>query len=210
VSDATELKVAEMLHADAKYIEIERKLHVGSDTIKNVKNLVAQGIIAFDAEGKAFVARPAEKNIEEIHAQVMEVVTKKATEQALLNAEEDYALGNEIRQYWTIKAQEMGMSLKELVKAALIFYDEYREQIDDMAKKIGAARWAFTQLRMDTARVAKMELFYKFMRYCLYLKSQGFTVPTRLIYDFYEDLTVLEKGGTTLKTEGKLEAMENV
>jgi len=204
LSDPTELKVAEMLHEDAKYIDIERKLHVGAETIKKVRNLIAQGIMAFDAEGKAFVARPAEEQIEEIHAKVMDVVTKKATQQALQNAEDDYALGNEVRQYWSIKAQEMGIPLKDLVKSALIFYDEYRDQVFDVVKKTEMARWALNQLRRDTARVAKMELFYKFMRYCLNLKSQGFTVPTRLVYEFYEDLTVLEKGGT-LKTEEEIE-----
>lgn len=209
MSSATDLRVAEMLQADEKYRDIQQKLHVGSDNIKKVKDQVAAGIIAFDAEGKAFIAKPAEKDIEEIHAQVMGVVTKKATADALMNAENDYALGNEVRQNWTLKAQEAGMVLREFVRNALIFFDEYQGQVEEMEKKQGIARWALGELRRNTARIAKMELFYKFVRYCLYLKSQGFSVPDQLTYDFYNDLTVLEQGGE-LKTEKTFEVMGHV
>ena len=206
---STELKIAEMIQEDAKYRDIQKKHHVGSDTIKRIKDQILKGIIAFDSEGKAFLARPAEAEIESIHAVVMGKITKKASENALKFAEDDYMLGNEVRQYWTLKAQEAGMSLRDFVKGALIFYDEYREEIDGMEKKLEVARWALGQLRGNMIRIAKMELFYKFMRYCIYVREKGLTVPPGLIYDFYHDLTVLEKGGE-LRTEKKLEVEDNV
>jgi len=207
LSGSTELRIAEMLNTNAKYTEIRDKLRVGSETIKSVKEMVASGIIAFDEDGKAYYAKPAQKSIEEIHAQVMEVVTKKATETALMNAEEDYALGNSLRQNWSVKAQDAGVSVHDYVRSALIFYDEYKDEIEEIEKNKAVARWALQKLQGEMVRVAKMELFYKFVRYSVYLREKGFTVPQRLIYDFYNDLTVLEKGGN-LKVEREMEGEE--
>jgi len=209
MSSSTDLRVAEMIHAGEKYNDIRKQLHVGSDAIKKVKDWMLEGIIAVDAEGKAHLAKPAQKEIEEIHAEVMEVVTKKASETALKNAEDDYALGNEVRQNWSIKAQELGMDLRDFVRGALIFYDEYRDAIEEMMRKQEIARWAIGELRRNTTRIAKMELFYKFVRYCIYVRSQGLSVPDSVLNDFYSDLTVLEAGGE-LKTEGKIEVIGNV
>ena len=65
--------------------------------------------------------RPTRRE-EEINAKV----TNKATELALRRAEEDYNLGNEVRQCWSLKAQDAGMELREYIHKALAFYDEYK------------------------------------------------------------------------------------
>jgi len=204
MSGPTELRIAEMLKEGASYVDIRKAQRVGADTIKSVKDMVTSGIIAFDDQGKAFIAKPAQKNIEDIHAQVMGVVTKKATEEALMNAEDDYALGNEIRQYWNLKAQEAGLGLREFVKAALIFYDEYKDELENMRKQAQITRWAINQLRGNMLRRARMELYYKFVRYCLFLKEKGMAVTPELVRDFYLDLAALETGGS-LRIEKRVE-----
>ena len=193
MSSATDLKIAEMLHDGKTYREIAKALHVSADTIKKVRDMAAQGIILVDAEGKALLAKPAEKNIEEIHSQVMDVVTRKATELALLNAEEDYALGNEIRQYWSLKASEGDMELRDYVRSALIFYDDYRDDVENMKEQVDVARIVMDAYKRDLVRARKLELYYKFVRYCLYLKTQGMNVTQEVVNTFWQDLTLLEK-----------------
>ena len=194
MSSATELKIAEMLNEGKTYREIAKKLHTSADTIKKIRDQAAKGIILIDDKGKAFLAKPAQKDIEEIHSQVMDVVTRKATELALLNAEEDYAMGNEIRQYWSVIAKEDGRELREYVKSALMFYDEFRDKIEELEEIRKVSQAVMDTLRHDTLRATKMELYYKFVRYCLHLKSQGMIIPSQVIVDFYRDLSLLEKG----------------
>ena len=204
MSNPTDLKIAEMLHQGKKYREIAKSLHVGSDTIKKVRDLVSAGIILIDENEKAFLAKPAKKEIEEIHAQVMEVVTKKATELALRNAEEDYALGNEIRQYWSLKAKEVDMEIRDYVRSALIFYADYRDEVENMKEQVEVARIIMDAYKRDVVRARKLELYYKFVRYCLYLKTQGIKITQEVVDTFWQDLTLLEKREElkTVPTEG--------
>jgi len=194
MSSSTELQVAEMLAQEKTYREIAKELHVGPETIKTVRDYMAQGIIQIGEDGKAVLAQPAKKEIETIHTEVMEVITKKATESALQNAEEDYALGNEIRQYWILRAQEKGMELRDYVRSALIFYDEYEPKLRDIEEKLEVADLVFQQLRADIVRQEKLRLYYEFVRYCLYLKSRGMRMTPEVTDSFWQDLTVLEKG----------------
>jgi len=193
MSESTELQVAEMLHEGKTYREIAKELHVGPETIKTVREYVAQGIIVIGEGGKAVLAQPAKKEIEQIHTEVMEVITKKATQTALQNAEEDYALGNEIRQYWILKAQEKGMELRDYVRAALIFYDDYEPQVKEMEERLEVADLVFQQLRADIVRQEKLRLYYEFVRYCLYLKSKGMRITPEVTDSLWQDLTLLEK-----------------
>jgi len=193
MSSSTELQVAEMLAADKTYREIAKELHVGPETIKTVRDYMAQGIIQVGEDGKAVLVKPAEKEIETIHTEVMEVITKKATELALQGAEEDYALGNEIRQYWNLKAEAKGMEIRDYVRAALIFYDDYEPQVKEMEEKLEVADLVFQQLRADIVRQEKLRLYYEFVRYCLYLKSRGMRITPEVTDSFWQDLTLLEK-----------------
>lgn len=195
MSSATDLKIAEMLAQEKTYREITKTLHVGAETIKKVKDQWLSGIIVVNEEGKAILAKPAAKTIEEIHSQVMDVVTKKATKVALENAENDYALGNEIRQYWILKAQETGMELRDYVRAALIFYDDYKDELETMQEKVAVAKTVMEMLKRDLVRTTRMELYYKFVRYCLFLRSRGMQITPEVVHDFYQDLATLEKGG---------------
>jgi len=193
MSSSTELQVAEMLAQEKTYREIAKELHVGPETIKTVRDYMAQGIIQIGEDGKAVLAQPAKKEIEEIHTEVMEVITKKATESALQNAEEDYALGNEIRQYWILRAQEKGMEMRDYVRSALIFYDEYEPKLKAVEEKLEVADLIFEQFRADIVRQEKLRLYYEFVRYCLYLKSKGMRITPDVTDAFWQDLTVLEK-----------------
>jgi len=202
MSSPTELQIAELLHGGKNYREIYKELHVGPETIKKVRDLVAQGIIVIGEDGKAVLAKPAAATIEEIHSEVMGVVTKAATEKAIKDAELDYALGNEIRQYWTLKADEKGMELRDYVRAALIFYDDYAEEIRGMEDKISVAKAIMATLKTDIVRQRKMELYYRFVRDCIKLRAQGFIIPGRILTEFYHDLSILEQGGAVEKIVG--------
>jgi len=191
-SSATDLRVAELLAQEKSSRDIEKALHVSSHRVVRVREWLAQGLITVDAEGKAHAAQGAQLEAEEIHEEVMGVVSKKAAESALANAEEDYAIGNEIRQYWTYKAQEKGMALREYVRAALIFHDEYGDKLEELEKQQALTKAIIFAFKRDHVRIAKMDLFYRFIRYCLYLRSQGVSIPQRVIDDFYGDLTAFE------------------
>jgi len=190
---ATDLRVAELLAQEKSSREIEKALHVSSHRVVRVREWMTQGLINVDAEGKAHAAQGARLEAEEIHEEVVDVVTKKAAELALANAEEDYAIGNEIRQYWTLKAQEAGQPIRDYVRNALIFYDEYGSRVEELKQLEAMNKAILFAFKVDHVRIAKMEYYYRFMRYCLYLRSQGFAVPHKLLEDFYMDLTLLEK-----------------
>jgi len=191
-SQDVDCMIAERLKAGDAQNKIKKDLHVGDERIRNVRDMVASGIIKFNEEDKAYLAEPAHREIEEIHAEVMKVISAKASETAVRNAEEDYALGNEIRQYWTLKAQDSGLALREYVRSALIFYDTYKAQVEEMEEQLALMEVLKGTLRSDLLRTHKMDLFYRFARYCMSLRAQGFQVPESLLNDFYHDLNILE------------------
>jgi len=78
------------------------------------------------------------------------------------------------------------------VRSALIFYDTYRAKVEEMEEQRGLMELFKDALKQDLLRAQKMDLFYKFARYCLYLRTQGFQLPESLLNDFYNDLTTLE------------------
>lgn len=191
-SEDLDCMIAERLKAGDAQNKIKKDIHVGDERIRTVRDMVASGIIKFNDEGKAYLAEPAHREIEAIHAEVMKVISEKASEAAVRNAEEDYALGNEIRQYWTLKAQDTGLSLREFVRSALVFYDTYREKVEEMQEQLAMMGVFKDTLRVDLLRTHKMDLFFRFTRYCISLRAQGFQIPTSLISDFYNDLNTLE------------------
>ena len=188
----TDLLIAERLNEGESFRKIQTELHVGNERIQRVRDMVSSKIIQFDEAGKAYLTQPARKEIEEIHAEVMKTITAKASEVALQNAEEDYALGNEIRQYWTLKAQEAGLPIREYVRSALIFYDTYRDRVEEMQEQLAMTEVIKDALRRDLIKTHKMDLFYRFTRYCISLKIQGFQLPESILNDFYHDLSNLE------------------
>ena len=199
MSSPTDLKIAEMLfppdeNKKKTYREIQKALHVSPDTIRKVREACTQGIIVIGDDGKAFLAKPAQKEIEEIHTEVMDVVTRKATELALRNAEEDYAIGNEIRQYWSLKAQERGLDLRQYVKTALNFHDDFKDEVENMKEQIDVARIVMDAYKRDIVKSTKLELYYKFVRYCLYLRQQGMRITQEVVDAFWRDLTLMETG----------------
>lgn len=212
-SEDLDCLIAERLKAGDAQNKIKKELHVGDERIRNVRDMVASGMIKFNEEDKAYLAQPAQKQIEEIHAEVMKVISVKASEMAVRNAEEDYALGNEIRQYWTLKAQEAGLSLREFVRSALIFYDTYREKVEAMEEQLALMEVLKDTVRTDLLRTHKMDLFYRFTRYCISLRVQGFQLPEAILNDFYHDLNTLEvtlkKGKTVAELMGGNREWEN-
>lgn len=193
-----DLKVAEMLKRGSTYGEIEdwakeQGTPISRATISSVKKLIDEGVVAFSDSGVAREAEP--KIVSEIHEKVVGVVTKKAAEEAVLYAEQDYELGRELRQFWFLKAQEKGLTLRDFVKSALIFYDDYRDVAAENEELKNISRSALEGLRVNTAARKKLELYYKFCRDMINLKAQGFSVPQQVIVDFYSDLEYLSKGG---------------
>lgn len=87
------------------------------------------------------------------------------------------------------------MGVREFVRAALIFYDEYRGKIKELEENKEISATILQTLQMDIVRTTKMELFYKLVRYCLFLKSRGLSVPSQVLTDFYQDLSMIEKSG---------------
>lgn len=198
--DDKELKIAQYLKQGLGYNEILEAMReegnpTSNDKISEVKKMIANGVIAFSAEGKAMEKEP--KLVADIHQEVMGVVTKKAAEEAVRFAEEDYGLGREIRQFWFLKAQEKGMSIRDFVKAALIFYDDYRDLSAENEELRKISQTALKALSVNTITRKKLELYYKFCADALKLRAQGLSVPEQVIVDFYSDLEYMSKGGTT-------------
>ena len=132
---------------------------------------------------------------DEIDARVAEAVKEKASELAFQRAEEDYALGCEIRQYWGVKARQAGMELRDYVNSALIFYEENKEEVERMREQIEVAHLVVDKLfKEDIVKQKKMELYYKFARYCMHMKSKGMRITPEVLDSFWHDLACLEKG----------------
>jgi len=195
-----DLKLAEMIRKGNTYKEIqtffkEQGTPVSNDTIMEVKKMIEGGVITFGENGVARETTP--KPVMDIHQQVIGVVTKEAAEEAVRFAEEDYRLGRELRQFWFLKAQELGMTLREFVKAALIFYDDYKDLAAENEDLRKIAKNALQELSVNTVRRKRLELYYKFCADALKLRAQGLEVPQKVVVDFYADLDYLSKGGTT-------------
>lgn len=193
-----DLKVAEMLKKGITYDEIEawakeQGTPVGRSSISSIKKLMEEGVIAFSESGVAREAEP--KIVSDIHDKIVGVVTKKAAEEAVLYAEKDYELGRELRQFWFLKAQEKGLALRDYVKSALIFYDDYRDMAAENEELRKVSKVALEALNVNTVARKKLDLYYKFCRDLITLKSQGLSVPQQVIVDFYDDLQYLSKGG---------------
>lgn len=186
------LDIADRLKEDKSYRDIAKELMVSPREISEAKNLIGSKVIEYDAEtGKAFFSKAAEAEIESIHREVTEVVTKKATEVALKNAEEDYLIGNEIRQYWSLKANDAGVGLREYVRGALVFFEEYKDKIEEIDELKVVNMSLAEGLKKNMVEIAKMDYYYKFARYCLYMKSQGLEVPSQVVERFWSDLNIL-------------------
>lgn len=193
-----DLKVAEMIKTGESYSDIQRKLKelgtpISNQKISDIKKMIEGGIIAFNPDGTAYEKEP--KVVEEVHQQVMGVVTKAAAEEAVLFAEEDYKLGRELRQFWFLKAQEKGMTLRDFIKAALIFYEDYKDLAMENEELRKVARSALQGLNTNTIARKKLELYYRFCRDMINLKARGLAIPEQVVVDFYSDLEYLSKGG---------------
>lgn len=195
-----EIKIAELLKQGYGYDDIlETMKGAGNPTsnekIAEVKKMIAEGTIIFSEQGNAMEKEP--KAVSDIHQQIMGVVTREAAEEAVRFAEEDYKLGREIRQFWFLKAQEKGMTIRELVKAALIFYDDYKDMAADNEELRKISKTALEALSVNTITRKKLELYYKFCSDMMKMKAQGLILPASVIVDFYSDLEYMSKGGTT-------------
>jgi len=195
-----DLTVAEMLKKGSTYEEIETAMReqrtpIARKTISEIKKMMDDGTITFSEEGRAKEAQP--RVVRDINEQVLGVVTKQAAEEAVRFAEEDYKLGRELRQFWFLKAQEKGMTLREFVKASLIFYDDYKDLAAENEELRRIARTALSELSVNTIARKKLDLYYKFCADMIKLRAQGLSVPPQVIVDFYADLEYLSKGGAT-------------
>jgi len=193
-----DLRVAELIKQEKSYTDIQAVMReqgtpISNQKISEIKKMIEAGIIGFREDGTAYEAEP--KFFKDIHEQVMGVITKEASKNAVFEAEGDYKLGYEIRQFWFLKAQEKGMTLRDFVKAALMFYDDYRDMAAENEELRKISRVALQQLNVDTIRKKKLELYYRFCRDTLNLRAKGFAVPEQVIVDFYADLDYLSKGG---------------
>ena len=196
--DPRDLKIAERVKAGDSYSDIQKALKeqgltITTNRIADVKKMIDGGIIAFREDGTAYEATP--KVVAEVHQQIIGVVTKEAAEEAVLHAEEDYKLGYELRQFWFLKAQEKGMTLRDFVKAALIFYEDYRDMAAENEELRKIARTALQGLNVNTIARKRLELYYRFCRDMINLRARGLDVPQQVIADFYSDLEYLSKGG---------------
>ncbi len=194
-----DLKVAEMLNSGATYEEIETNMRekgtpISRQTISGIKKMIDDSTIAFSDQGVAREKEP--KAVRDIHQEIIGVVTKQAAEEAVRFAEEDYKLGRELRQYWFLKAQEKNMSLREYVKAALIFFDDYKDVAAENEDLRKIARSSLEALSANTIRRKRLDLYYKFISDMIKLKAQGLIVPPQVVTDFYNDLEYLSKEGT--------------
>jgi len=198
--DQRDLRAAEMIKRGSTYKELqdyfkEQGTPISNDKIVELKKMISAGVITFSEQGVAREAEP--KLLMDVHQQVMNVVTKEAAEEAIRFAEEDYRLGRELRQFWFLKAQEKGMELREFVKAALIFYDDYKDLAAENEELRKVSRTALQTLSVNTLARKRLDLYYKFCADALKLRAQGLEVPQQVIVDFYSDLEYLSKGGTT-------------
>jgi len=194
-----DLKVAELIKASKSYTEIQTILkeqgqRISNDKISEIKKMIDAGVIAFNEDGKAYEAEP--RAVAEVHKEVIGVISKKAAEEAVLNAEEDYTLGRELRQYWFLKAQEKGMTLRDFVKAALITYEDYGDLSAENEQLRKISRTALEQLNTNTIQRKRLELYYRFCRNVMDLRARGLSVPQQVIVDFYSDLEYLSRGGS--------------
>jgi hypothetical protein len=197
--DQRDLKIAEMIKRGSTYKDIQDTMKesgtpVSNDKIVELKKMIAEGVITFSEEGVARETEP--KLVMDIHKEIMGVVTKEAAEEAVRYAEEDYKLGRELRQFWFLKAQEKGMALREFVKAALIFYDDYKDLANENEELRKISRDALQALSVNTVTRKRLDLYYKFCSDMIKLRAQGLEVPQQVIVDFYSDLEYLSKGGT--------------
>jgi len=193
-----DLKVAELIKAGKSYTEIQTILkeqgqRISNDKISDVKKMIEAGVIAFREDDTAFEKQP--RVVEEVHQQIMGVVTKKAAEEAVLFAEEDYKLGRELREFWFLKAQEKGMTLRDFVKAALITYEDYGDLAAENEELRKISRTVLEQLNVNTIQRKRLELYYRFCRDMINLRARGFAIPEQVVVDFYRDLEYLSKGG---------------
>jgi hypothetical protein len=87
------------------------------------------------------------------------------------------------------------LALRDFVKSALIFYDDYRDMAAENEELKKISRSALEALSVNTIARKKLELYYKFCRDLINMKAQGLSVPQQVIVDFYSDLEYLSKGG---------------
>ena len=196
--DPRDLKIAERVKAGDSYSDIQKALReqgltITTNRIADVKKMIDGGVIAFREDGTAYEAEP--RAVADVHQEIIGVVTKKAAEEAVLFAEEDYKLGRELRQFWFLKAQEKGMTLRDFVKAALITYEDYGDLSAENEELRKISRNALQQLNVNTIARKRLDLYYRFCRDMITLRARGLDVPQQVIADFYSDLEYLSKGG---------------
>lgn len=185
-----QLKIAEAIKAGKTQKEITEELRASASTVSKVQKMMDGGGINFTEEGKAYVT--ARKEIDEIVEKVHSELEKEAGERAVRDTKEDFLIGSEIRNRYTLKAVEAGQTLRDFVMDGLLFYVDNKGRIDELEREMKELRFLKNvyaeSMRTDLAHVAKMDYFYKFVRYCLHLRSQGIRVPNEVVDSFWSDL----------------------
>lgn len=173
--------------------DIAKDYKISAATISKVQKLIQDGAIKQDEKGNAFFAKAAESTVEEIHRDVMGVVTKIAAEEAVKNAENDYKLGFTLRQRFTLKAEDAGMPIDEYVQSAMIFFETYKNQLEDYEKTKAALETLKEGQNDDMLKVAKIEYYFKFTNLCIAARTRGLIIPDTLIELFMHDLDIITK-----------------
>lgn len=185
-----QLKIAESIRAGKTQDEIVAELKTSSKTVSKVQKMLDSGGIEFTEEGKAYVT--AKKEIEEIVQKVHSELEQEAGERAVRDTKEDFLIGSEIRKRYTLKAVEAGQTLRDYVIDGLLFYVDNRGKIEELEREMKELMFLKNvyaeSMRTDLAHIARMDYFYKFVRYCLHLRTQGLRVPNEVVDSFWFDL----------------------
>lgn len=185
-----QLKIAEAIRAGKTQDEITAELKTSSKTVTKVQKMLDGGGIEFTEEGKAYVT--ARKELDEIVEKVHSELEKEAGVRAVRDTKEDFLIGSEIRKRYTLKAVESGQTLRDYVMDGLLFYADNRGKIDELEAEMRELRFLKNvyaeSMRTDLAHIAKIDYFYKFVRYCLHLRSQGMRIPNEVVDSFWSDL----------------------
>lgn len=185
-----QLKIAEAIKAGKEYTVIEAELKTSSRTIAKVQKMLDSGGIEFTEEGKAYVT--ARKEIDQIVEKVHLELEQEAGVRAVRDTKEDFLIGSEVRKRYTLKAVEAGQPLRDYVMDGLLFYADNKGRMAEMEREMKDLRFLKNvyaeSMRTDLAHIAKIDYFYKFVRYCLHLRTQGMRIPNEVVDSFWSDL----------------------
>ena len=186
------LRVAESINQNLPQNEIMSRHRTNIQVISMVRKMIAEGKILFDGQGKATLTESAARDVDMVNKMALEVLRQKVVEKAMQEVENDFLLGNMLRNTFGFRAESAGMTIEEYVTNAMSFYIDYGRRIEELEQGKALIETAKLFIRRGVTTLKRMDLYGKFVDRLMLMSMRGISIPGELPAQFMDDLRKIE------------------